>query len=81
MAVPDEVKLVADRFGARLVQLRGDAGISQMQLAKLCGVSQAAVSQYEKGTSLPGWDIVLALASALGVSAAAFQVAADKPAE
>jgi transcriptional regulator with XRE-family HTH domain len=36
-----------DTFSARLVLVRHDLGLSQAQAAKLCGVSQAAWSNWE----------------------------------
>jgi transcriptional regulator with XRE-family HTH domain len=38
-----------DTFSSRLVLLRHDLGISQAQAARLCGVSQAAWSNWEGG--------------------------------
>jgi len=46
---------------------RGDAGLSQAQLAKRLNVSQAAVSSWESGTREPGLDDLYAIASELNI--------------
>jgi transcriptional regulator with XRE-family HTH domain len=78
MAISEEVRRVADRFGPRLKELRTEAGLSQKHLAKLAGVSQPLVSAFETGEYLPGWDVAVALAYALGVPVGAFTIEAKK---
>ncbi|CAN0292558.1 unnamed protein product [Phaeothamnion confervicola] len=63
---------VAERFGARLRELRSKAGITQAALGKKCGVRQASIAEYERGRSSPSWPYVVRLAFALGVTPDAF---------
>src|SRR5215831_10628464 len=62
----------ASWFGARLRELREQAGLTQQQLAEQCGVKWEAVSRWERGTREPSWSHVVALAKALGVECTAF---------
>jgi transcriptional regulator with XRE-family HTH domain len=71
-------------LGARLRELREQAGLTQQQVADAVGCTWEAVSRWERGTREPGWSQVLALAGALGVDCNAFaqepaQPAAEKP--
>ena len=56
----------ADSFGARLAQLRQDAGLSQQALADQLSVTRQAVSNWERNQTLPDLDLLLSLAQALG---------------
>ncbi len=49
-------------------ELRKEKGISQQELAKLCGVHQTAVSQWEKGRTMPDRNSLQLLSKAFGVS-------------
>ena len=62
----------ASWFGARLRELREQAGLTQQQLAEQCGVKWEAVSRWERSTREPSWSNVVALAKALGVECTAF---------
>lgn len=53
--------------GQRLKQLRGKAGLSQAQLAKLAGISRNAVSQWESGETQPATRHLAVIARALKV--------------
>lgn len=53
-------------FGDRLKELREDAGLSQRQLAKITGVSNAAISRWESGR-IPTHKYLRKLSDALGV--------------
>lgn len=53
-------------LAARLRAARQDAGLSQGELARRVGVSQAAVSTWESGSRQPGVDELYAIAGALG---------------
>jgi transcriptional regulator with XRE-family HTH domain len=55
-------------FGDYIKEQREERGLTQGDLAKLTGVSQGAICQYEKGTITPRAGKVVALAQALGVS-------------
>lgn len=48
--------------------LRQKKGITQSELASLCGVHQTAVSQWEKGRTLPDKSALLKLSDIFGVS-------------
>lgn len=55
-------------LGERIKQLRTAAGMSQADLARAVGISQNAVSMWEKGErQSPRGDSLLKLARALGV--------------
>lgn len=49
-------------------ELRKEKGLSQQELAKLCGVHQTAVSQWEKGRTLPDRSSLQVLSKTLGIS-------------
>ena len=49
-------------------ELRKEKGISQQELARLCGVHQTAVSQWEKGRTLPDRNSLRLLSKVFGVS-------------
>jgi transcriptional regulator with XRE-family HTH domain len=66
-------------FAGRLKELREQAGLTQQQLADKAGLSKFGISDLEQGRRIPGWDTVLALASALGVSTDAFAIPPAKP--
>jgi transcriptional regulator with XRE-family HTH domain len=63
----------AEWFAGRLRELRGEAGLTQEQLAEKAGVKRDAVARWERGTREPSWSNVVALADALGVSTEAFR--------
>ncbi len=52
---------IADRVAARRAQL----GLSQQQLAELCGTTQSAIARLESGGRPPRIDTLLRIASAL----------------
>ena len=58
------------RFGAFVARLRKEKGLTQRQLAELVGVSDKAVSKWERGLSLPDISLLEPLADALGVTVA-----------
>jgi transcriptional regulator with XRE-family HTH domain len=67
-AMPKKVE-PASAFGKRLMQMRMDRGLTQIELGKLIGASQRAVSRYETVAELPPAHIIIKLAKALKVSA------------
>jgi transcriptional regulator with XRE-family HTH domain len=68
----------ARQFGARVKELREQAGLSQKGLADRIGKTVRTVSRLETGTQEATWPVVLALAEAFGVDCRAFQ---EPPAE
>lgn len=55
-------------MGPRLVQLRRKHRLNQSQLGELCGVTKAAVSQWETGVSTPEIEKLVRLRSKLDFS-------------
>ena len=55
-------------FSERLVQLRENRELKKKDLAAILNVSASCISQYEKGTSIPGYDVLLRLSQYFGVS-------------
>lgn len=51
--------------GAKIKQYRKFCGLSQTDLGKACGVSKAAVSQWENGESTPRPHLQIEIAKAL----------------
>jgi|GEM_PF-2425116 len=74
-----EVVRMSSGFGVRLKELRANAGMTQEALARAANVSLATVAKLERGETDPTWNTVRALAKALGVSIAEFDVP-DEPA-
>jgi len=70
---------MARSFGRRLKELRTAAGLSQGDLGDLVGLTRQAISFLELGEREPSWETVRLLASALGVTVAAFDVNDVKP--
>lgn len=57
-----------EAFGAFLVQLRKEKGLTQKELARQLYVSDKAVSKWERGLSLPDISLLTPLAEILGVT-------------
>lgn len=55
-------------FSQNLVKLRKKAGLSQIELAEKCDLSQRIISYYETKASKPPIDNVAIIACALGAS-------------
>ena len=53
---------------AKIKEARLLVGLSQRQLAELCGVSEAAVMAYEAGARIPRDEVKISLAKHLGAS-------------
>jgi transcriptional regulator with XRE-family HTH domain len=51
-----------------LKELRERKNLSQIDLARLIGVSQQVISHYETGRARPSLDVIVKLAKVLGVS-------------
>ncbi|MBQ6339033.1 MAG: helix-turn-helix transcriptional regulator [Kiritimatiellae bacterium] len=54
-------KIRRNRFAERLKTLRTDAGLNQVALAQLLGVTQVTVSLYESGRREPDLDDLMAI--------------------
>ena len=55
-------------YGKRLQEIRKAQGVTQVDLAKLSGVTQAVITHYETGKRTPTLERADKLAKALGVS-------------
>ena len=68
-------------FGIRLRIFRKHRGISQEKLAEYANRSVEAISNLERGLSLPSYEMIMALADALAIPAADFfQTEGETPA-
>jgi ribosome-binding protein aMBF1 (putative translation factor) len=56
------------KLGARVLQERLAAGLTQKQLASASGIAQADISRIERGQSNPTTETLEALAAPLGVT-------------
>jgi len=63
-----EGEAMKNTFGGRLSALLQERGLQQQELAKLAGVTEAAVSHYVKGTRIPRSSVLARIAAALGTS-------------
>jgi transcriptional regulator with XRE-family HTH domain len=70
-------KYAATGFARRLTQLRREAGLSQLELARLSGVHRTVITRLESGERQPYWVVVVCLAKALGVPTDAFRAEGD----
>ena len=57
-----------ETFAHRLTYLRESRELKKKDLAAILNVSAACVSQYEKGLSMPGYDILCRLSEYFNVS-------------
>ena len=55
-------------FSVRLRQLSENKRMTQSQLAQKVGVTRSMISAYETDIRLPSYDVLIALASALGTN-------------
>lgn len=60
-----------------LAEARNAAGVTQAELAKRMGTSQAAIARVESGRMKPKWETVERYASALGKKAIVRLIAAE----
>lgn len=54
-----------ERLGAEIASRRGDVGLSQRELAELCGTTQSAIARLEGGRRAARLDTLLRVAHAL----------------
>ncbi len=57
-----------ESFAQRLTLLRESKELKKKDLAAIVNVSPSCISQYERGTSIPGHDILIKLSQYFGVS-------------
>lgn len=55
-------------LGPRIKTLREEAGLTQVEFAKILKISNTTLSQYESGTRVPGDEIKGAIADHFGVT-------------
>ena len=55
-------------YGERIARLRGEAGLTQEQLADAIGITRAALSHYEKSRREPDYGITTKIAAYFKVS-------------
>jgi len=67
--MPSQADDINLRFGQVVRQYRGQAGLSQEELADAAGLHRTYVSLLERGLRNPSLHVILMLAGALGVSA------------
>jgi transcriptional regulator with XRE-family HTH domain len=60
------------KFKDVLIKLRKDAGLTQVELARLANVPLPSLRGHEQGQRIPSWPSVVKLAKALGVSTDVF---------
>jgi len=70
-----------DPIGPRLKTLRSHYGLSQRQLARKSGVSNATISLIEHGRTDPSMGLLKRILEAMGVSSADFFASENRPAE
>ena len=57
-----------DGFAQRLTQLRESRELSKRDLSKILHVSDSCISQYENGSTMPGYDTLLSISQYFDVS-------------
>src|SRR5919199_4639818 len=63
-ADPDDAAFYS-RIAEQVVEQRRVRGLSQQELAELCGTSQPGIARFERGDSPPRIDTLLRMADAL----------------
>ncbi|HKH17947.1 MAG TPA: helix-turn-helix transcriptional regulator [Solirubrobacteraceae bacterium] len=61
----DEEDQLWAALAARVAEQRRDRGLSQRELADLCGTTQSAIARVERGARPPRLDTLLRIAGAL----------------
>jgi transcriptional regulator with XRE-family HTH domain len=69
MRMPKTKRQNGASFGARLAELRQQAGYTQVELAQELGISQRMIAYYEGQTEHPPTTLLPEIARVLGVSA------------
>lgn len=60
-------KMWMKKFGKRLAELMKSKGVGQVELAKMCGMSQGTISKYVSGELSPKVYHVKSIADSLGI--------------
>ena len=60
--------MIENKFANRLKTLREEKGLSQNKLSKATGISQVAISRWERGKQIPNIDTAIIFAKYFGVS-------------
>ena len=55
-------------IGKRIKKIRSDKGLTQKQLAKIAGVGEMTISQYERGVRQPKVEQLQRIVNVLGIS-------------
>jgi transcriptional regulator with XRE-family HTH domain len=63
----EKARRIGERFGSEVRIARVSAGLTQRDLAARAGLTQAFVSQIERGLALPGIDSMVRVARVLGM--------------
>jgi transcriptional regulator with XRE-family HTH domain len=64
MAIDKEYERL--RIGRRIAEIRKEKGMTQAQLAELCGLQQAHIARIENGKYSVGLDTLAQIADAMG---------------
>lgn len=64
--------MILEELPRKLKKLRESANLGQNDLARMAGVTQAQISNYESGKQFPGVETAVRLAAALGLTLAEF---------
>lgn len=57
-----------NKFAERLKELREEKGLSELQLAKVLGISSTTINRWERGLRIPNLDSLVLLSRFFGVS-------------
>ena len=66
--VPAVQSTLAQNFGSCVRELRGQAGLSQVEFGERCGFYQTYLSRIENGRANPTLNAIEVIANALGLS-------------
>ncbi len=57
-----------EALGSRIARLRKEKGLTQVELSKTIGITQALISDYERSRLRPNYEMIIRLAIALEVT-------------
>jgi transcriptional regulator with XRE-family HTH domain len=67
---PTTTTTLAEIWGSRVAERRGELGLSQTRLAELCDVTQQTISKIEAGGMIPHDNLKLTIANAMALEPA-----------